>query len=156
MQHGEVIAIMHQYAYTGKGHSIHSSAQLEWFKNDVNDKSSKIPGGSQCIKTLDGYVLPLNICSGLPYLTMHPYTDNEWEALPHVILTSDVDWNPLALDHDLDDDEEWFDAVSDMQAGTTSTLFDEYGNYRKCYVVTEAAIHEPMLEQHLLPTDGMY
>jgi hypothetical protein len=29
-QHGEVIAIMHQYAYTGKGGTIHSSSQLEW------------------------------------------------------------------------------------------------------------------------------
>jgi hypothetical protein len=29
-QRGEVIAIMHQYAYTGKGGTIHSSGQLEW------------------------------------------------------------------------------------------------------------------------------
>jgi len=36
-QHDEVIAIMHQYAYTGIGTSIHSSVQLEWYKNDVND-----------------------------------------------------------------------------------------------------------------------
>jgi hypothetical protein len=46
-QRGEVIAIMHQYAYTGKGGTIHSSGQLEWCSNDVNDRSIKIDGGRQ-------------------------------------------------------------------------------------------------------------
>jgi hypothetical protein len=46
-QRGEVIAIMHQYAYTGKGGTIHSSGQLEWCGNDVNDHSIKIDGGRQ-------------------------------------------------------------------------------------------------------------
>jgi hypothetical protein len=46
-QRGEVIAIMHQYAYTGKGCTIHSSGQLEWCGNDVNDRSIKIGGGRQ-------------------------------------------------------------------------------------------------------------
>jgi hypothetical protein len=46
-QHGDVIAIMHQYAYTGKGGTIHSSSQLKWCGNDVNDHSIKIDGGRQ-------------------------------------------------------------------------------------------------------------
>jgi hypothetical protein len=46
-QHGEVIAIMHQYVYTGKGGTIHSSSQLEWCGNDVNDCSIKIEGDRQ-------------------------------------------------------------------------------------------------------------
>jgi hypothetical protein len=46
-QRGEVIAIMHQYAYTGKGSTIHSSGQLEWCGNDVNDHSIKIDDGRQ-------------------------------------------------------------------------------------------------------------
>jgi hypothetical protein len=46
-QSGEVIAIMHQYVYTGKGGTIHSSGQLEWCGNDVNDHSIKIEGGRQ-------------------------------------------------------------------------------------------------------------
>jgi len=41
---GEVIVVLHQYAYHGKGKTIHSSAQLEHFKNDVNDRSVKVPG----------------------------------------------------------------------------------------------------------------
>ena len=32
---GKVIGIFHEYAYLGKGSSIHSSGQLEWFKTNV-------------------------------------------------------------------------------------------------------------------------
>jgi hypothetical protein len=46
-QRVEVIAIMHQYAYTGKGGTIHSSGQLKWCGNDVNNHSIKIEGGRQ-------------------------------------------------------------------------------------------------------------
>jgi hypothetical protein len=46
-QRGEVIAIMHQYAYTGRGGTIHSSGQLKWCGNDINDHSIKIEGGRQ-------------------------------------------------------------------------------------------------------------
>jgi hypothetical protein len=46
-QRGQVIAIMHQYAYTGKGGTIHSSGQLEWCGNHVNDHYIKIDGGRQ-------------------------------------------------------------------------------------------------------------
>jgi hypothetical protein len=41
-QRGEVIAIMHQYAYTGKGGTINSSGQLKWCGNNVNNCSIKI------------------------------------------------------------------------------------------------------------------
>jgi hypothetical protein len=94
---------MHQYVYTGKGKTIHSSGQLEFFKQDVNDRSLKVRGGLQKIQTLDGYCISLNIRNGLPYMTMRPYTDREWDLLPHIILTSPDEWIPSVLDHDLDD-----------------------------------------------------
>jgi hypothetical protein len=37
---GPVILIMHQYAHSGKGHSIHSSPQLEWNGVDIDNKSA--------------------------------------------------------------------------------------------------------------------
>jgi hypothetical protein len=52
---------------------------------------------------LDGYVFPLNIVNGLPCVTMCPYTDAEWDSLPHVVWTGDSDWDPTILDHRLDD-----------------------------------------------------
>jgi hypothetical protein len=93
-QRGDVILIMHQYAYhPQQGGSIHSSCQLESFANDVNEPIH-IPGGLQHIQSVDGYVFPLSIQDGLLYLGMRPYTDVRYESLPHVILTSDVDWDP--------------------------------------------------------------
>ena len=61
--HGYVNLIMNEYAYYGKGHTIHSSGQIEWHKNVVDDKSIKV-GVTQCITTLDGYVFPLK-CTGV-------------------------------------------------------------------------------------------
>jgi hypothetical protein len=110
-EHGELIVSMQQYAYTGTGKTIHSSAQLEWYKNDVNDKSIKIAGGCQHISTKDGYIHPINIRDGLPYVDMRPYTDHEWDTLPHIVCTSNADWDPTVLDHALDDDEQWVDAL---------------------------------------------
>ena len=37
--HGIVSLIMNEYACYGKGHTIHSSGQMEWFKNSGNDTS---------------------------------------------------------------------------------------------------------------------
>jgi hypothetical protein len=105
-QRGDVIIIMHRYAWTMKGKTIHSSGQLEWYKQDVDDKSRRV-GGKQWIKAIDGYYIPINIQSGLPYVSQRPYTGSEWNAPLHVVLTSDTEWHQSVLDNDLDDDEEW-------------------------------------------------
>ena len=65
---GKVIGIFNEYAYLGKGSSIHSSGQLEWFKTNVDEKSVKV-GGTQLITTLDGYSVALLIKDGLAYAT---------------------------------------------------------------------------------------
>jgi hypothetical protein len=63
-----VLAIMYQYALLNKVSTIHSPCQLEWFKNDVNDKSIHVPGGLQRIETFDGYIIPLSIKDGFARL----------------------------------------------------------------------------------------
>ena len=40
--HGIVNLIMNEYACYGKGHTIHSSGQIEWFKNSVDDRSVQL------------------------------------------------------------------------------------------------------------------
>ena len=57
---GKIIGIFNEYAYLGKGSSIHSSGQREWFKTNVDKKSVKV-GGTRLITTLDGYSVPLLI-----------------------------------------------------------------------------------------------
>ena len=62
-----------------------------------------------------------------------PHTDQEWEDLPHVVLTSDAEWDPSVLDHELDDDEQWFDALSDAPDSLLGNPFNEVGDCRHIY-----------------------
>src|SRR5687768_3611797 len=148
-QKGEVIAIMHQYAYVGKGKSIHSCGQLEAHKQTVHDKSIKV-GGKQRIETLAGYIIPLNIRQGLPFMTIRPYTDAEWEQLPHVILTADTDWDPSILDCEQEDNEEWFNAMEEIPTLTPDPMFDEYGDYRNIHTIAEVVMTDPVVENAVL------
>jgi hypothetical protein len=94
---GEVIVIMYQHACHGKNKTIRSSPQIEHYKNKVDDRSMKV-GRGQHITTLDDYKIPISIRNSLPYVPLRPYTDSEWEKLPHVILASNKDWDPTVLD----------------------------------------------------------
>ena len=96
--HGYVNLIMNEYAYYGKGHTIHSSGQIEWNINQVDDRSVKV-GGSQCITTLDGYSFPMKCTGGLMYLSiMGKPTDKELLKYPSVHPTSIHEWDPSVLD----------------------------------------------------------
>ena len=132
-QNGPAIVILRQYAYHGTGRSIHSAGQIEYYKNKVDDRSMKV-GGTQCIRTVDGYVIPLDIINGLPYLKMEPHTDKEFQELPHIILTSGEEWDPRALDNTLTDKDDWYNTLKDIQDGLYESPFDEYGNYRHRHV----------------------
>jgi hypothetical protein len=96
-----IIGILNQYALLKKGSNIHSPCQLEWYKNDVNDKSINGPGHLQCILTIDGYFIPLCIKGGLSRLSIRTYTDHKSDNLPDIILTSKMEWDPSALDYDM-------------------------------------------------------
>ena len=52
--HGMVNLIMNEYANYARGHIIHSSGQIEWYTNTVDDKPVHV-GGQQRIVTIDGY-----------------------------------------------------------------------------------------------------
>ena len=127
---GKVIGIFNEYAYLGKGSSIHSSGQLEWFKTLVDEKSINV-GGTQLITTLDGYSVPLLIRDGLAYATsLGRPTDQDMDTYPHVFFTSPDEWDPSVLDHDpphldgLDPSQ-----VSDQPFG--DPMFDAYGDFNE-------------------------
>ena len=127
---GKVIGIFNEYAYLGKGSSIHSSGQLEWFKTNVDETSVKV-GGTQLITTLDGYSVPLLIKDGLAYATsLGRPTDQDMDTYPHVVFTSPDKWDPLVLDHDpphldgLDPSQ-----VPDQPFG--DRMFDAYGDFNE-------------------------
>ena len=127
---GKVIGIFNEYAYLGKGSSLHSSGQLEWFKTNVDEKSVKV-GGTQLITTLDGYSVPLLIKDGLAYATsLGKPTDQDMDTYPHVFFSSPDEWDPSVLDHDpphldgLDPSQ-----VSDQPFG--DPMFDAYGDFNE-------------------------
>jgi hypothetical protein len=128
-QNGPIILIMNQYAHLGKGKTIHSSAQLEHYRNHVEDRSRTV-GGNQRIVTLDDYIIPLHIRQGLPYMDMRRPTDAELASLPHVVLTSDVDWDPSVLDNEIDLATSWYDGIHDLpQPPYVEPRFDHTGQY---------------------------
>ena len=97
--HGMVNLIINEYACYGKGHTIHSSGQIEWFKNSVDDRSVKV-GGKQRIYTIDGYAMPLTCRGGLMYLSiLGKPTDKDLERYPAVHLTGPHEWDPSVLDY---------------------------------------------------------
>ncbi|KAG7368502.1 hypothetical protein IV203_031245 [Nitzschia inconspicua] len=61
---GPVILILYQHALMGRGHSIHSPGQLEWFRYSFCDKSVHV-GGMQGINTADGSIIPIALVHGL-------------------------------------------------------------------------------------------
>eukprot|EP00980_Cylindrotheca_fusiformis_P004536 scaffold963_cov114-Cylindrotheca_fusiformis.AAC.2 len=67
---------------------------------------------------------------------MQSYTDAEFcdPAIPHVILTGDLDWDPTVLDVDTFGDPTFYDAISDDVDRTQ--LFDVFGNYKYRHVAT--------------------
>ena len=53
---------------------------------------------SQMITTKGGYVHPINVKNGLPFVLLRPYTDQEWIDLPHESWTREGPWDPSCLD----------------------------------------------------------
>ena len=127
---GKVIGIFNGYAYLGKGSSIHSSGQLEWFKTNVDEKSVKV-GGTQLITTLDGYSVPSLIKDGLAYaISLGRPTDQDMDTYRHVFFTSPDEWDPSVLDLDPPHlDELDLSQVPDQPFG--DPMFDACGDFNK-------------------------
>ena len=64
-KHGTVNVIMNDVACYEMGHTIHSSGQIEWFKNSVYDRSVQVGG-----KQINSYAIPLTCRPGLMYLSI--------------------------------------------------------------------------------------
>ena len=139
--HGYVNLIMNEYAYYGKGHTIHSSGQIEWNKNQVDDRSVKV-GGSQCITTLDGYSFPLKCTGGLMYLNiMGKPTDEELLKYPSVHLTSIYEWDPSVLDYSHPEgDGEPLWACDPQHLDLLDPNFDTHGLYTKRAINTLSSL----------------
>jgi hypothetical protein len=76
---------------------------MEYFGFTIDDKSHVI-GGTQSVTTPDGNVIPLVIQNGLAWMSLHCFTDEEYNTCPHVFFTHEKTWHPTVLDHSPTDD----------------------------------------------------
>ena len=62
---------------------------------------------------------------------------DEWETLPHIHWTRNLDWDPAIFNHKVgDNDDEWDDPVMDYR-----DLFDKVGNYRNRQGIDTGEVH---------------
>jgi hypothetical protein len=99
---GEIIGLMPQSAIMETGESILSKGQIEHFGAIVDDRPRR-NGGRQAIITGEGYTIPIHIRDGLPRIDMRKPTQEEFDMLPHVFLTSDTPWDPRVLDEEYEE-----------------------------------------------------
>jgi hypothetical protein len=156
---GPIIGLFPQYAYLGKGRTIHSAVQMEAFGLDVDEKPRKARHpGQQRIVTPDGYVIPLSIRNGLPYMDMRYPTDADMKNYPHVYFTEDTDWNPAQLDDEYVDDPDGLDRgayQSDIEGDelTFSSDVNDFGEFHSSddrdleLLLTEVKQSRTVLEQ---------
>jgi hypothetical protein len=63
---------------------------------------------------------------------MRPHTDQEWEELPHVLLTDDANWDPTHMNHKQGDDPAWYEQQDDPPL--LNSDFNHCGDYCHCIV----------------------
>ena len=93
------------------------------------DDSSKVVGCAQRIETLDSYVFPLSIESGLAYMhSIKVPTDDDLQHYPHVLFSSPDIWDVSVLDHSITPAllEEIHQEADDSLL--QDSMFDEFGD----------------------------
>ena len=144
--HDIVNLIMNEYACYGKGHTIHSSGQIEWFKNSVADRSVQV-GDKQRICTIDGYAMLLVCRGGLMYLSvLGKPTDEDLERYPAVHLTGPHEWDLSVLDftHPSGNGKPpWSNDPNERFAFYPN--FDEFGDYTHRAIQTHSMLDDSSL-----------
>ena len=107
MQLGDIIIALYQVAdMTRDSKTILSVGQLDNIGCFVKDKPLWITKEVPCITMVEGYMILIAIKKGLPFIRMRPFTENDWNTLPHIPVTSPREWNPTTLDSSVS--EEWY------------------------------------------------
>jgi hypothetical protein len=127
---GDILLVMRQFAYMPDGKTIMSPIQMEKYGCTIHDQTSRIgEKKTPYLKTPDGYMVPMRITEGLPYIDTRAPTDEEMKTLPATFVTGSEFWNPSCLDVTVPDD--WYKEQSDTVKKKFLALpFDERGNVK--------------------------
>ena len=135
---------------------------MEAFQIVVNDKSIKVSSGTQWTTTHDNHDFPLNFKPELPYMNVRPYTDDELNTLPHVILASDDEWDPAIIGYNIYDDadegnnDDWYDAIFDTSTKQNDPLFDSTGRYKHRHIIYGIDINIHNIDNGILPNSSLF
>ena len=137
---------MNEYAYYGKGHTIHFSGQIEWQTNTLDDKSVQV-GGQQRIS------MPLVCKGGLMYLKFQGIpTDTDLQTYPSAHLTSPQEWDPPVLDyiHPKDNGEpnSTYDSTEKFQVDPTCDELDYHINNLLSITPQISSTHNLLVNKH--------
>ena len=157
--HGKVNMLMHEYAYYGRGNTIHSPCQIEWFNNTCEDKSHHV-GGKQVITFLDGYATPLECRSGLTYMSiLGKSTDQDLDQYPHVLLTNPQEWDTSVLDYAHPNTCGYPSWEPDPSVrNQLDPRIDEYGNIHSRVIHTLSILsdHPPLQSRNMISNPQPY
>src|SRR4029079_13759915 len=72
-----------------------------------------------------GRIIPFSIVNGLVHLKMKHFTEEEYETLKHVIMTSDAPWDPSKYDGELSKEaiQQEMETLSEQDPHEAPTLF---------------------------------
>ena len=93
-------------------------------------------------------------------MNIYPQTDDEWNTLPHAILTSDDEWYPTILDYSIDDDDadndNWYDAIQDISTRHNESLFDSTGECKQRHIIHYIDINNHDIENEIIPNNSTF
>ena len=93
--------------------------------------------------TLRAYTSALDIKDGLACLPLRPFLDQEWEQLPHDVMTSDSNWDPTVLDNHISNGDTWIKDVISITP-RNNKVFEQFGNYNQCTIATYKSLSDPI------------
>ena len=80
-------------------------------------------------------MVSLSVPIELPSIVIQSYSDKQWDTLPHIILTSDSEWDPSVFDTPGDiDNETWCDAKTHLYVGSSCPTFNEFRELRNAHI----------------------
>ena len=148
--HGIINLIMNEYACYGKGHTIHSSGQIEWIKNSVDERSVQVGEnrGSAPLMAMPCYWFA-EVALGKP-------TDADLERYPAVHLTRPHEWDPSVLDYTHpsgDGEPPSFNDPDERFAFDPN--FDEFGDYTQRAIQTFSILDDSSIPIPMTPTQTL-
>ena len=113
-----------QYPDNEKGKTVYPSGQKRGFKLVMDDTSTKVRRKQKSV-IVNGHFIPVKFQNVLPSFTARTYKNLEWETLPYVTLTTDMDQDPHIPYNKVEYEKEWVNLPKVLPTPVMPPSFDE-------------------------------